>query len=1174
MISKASLRAAAAVLLVSATAQAALGQREVDLFFGIAGELMRQGVQAEQANKQRALQLQQQQAAAAAELAARQAYEQEFYTRAQTALKSLGFYTMEVDGKTGPGTRAAIAAYQAAFSAVGTFDDDALYELEWRAAEGWRSLAEAAAAQAGGFANRADYVKAKEGGFSSASVYQAAVSSGFADAQVYDVFLQSGAPDKKTFDAQAAEVAALEAATDLCLGATQAQDWVAALAPCYDATRAKPNDVATKVALETVLRGAESTLTSARANLEGKRAELAALLGDASGSNADLVTLRREINDLAEDVLFVELHLQASQCADLVSREMWREALPACYVEVSIDHLAGATLDQAQELIAAISADRDLAKRGLEKAEAELAAETSRLALADAKAKASKILADVSAYSEGGNQFERGIDVARELVALRGAAAGEDAALIETHAAQLMSLLETDQAYVEAALAMAEARRAAEQAAMLGARREAEMLDAFMLDYIGRNVTSEKIASLLPLSEALAETLTEGNGERITAAQASTRRALDSFGLGDELADFAATFSASRVSAEDLDVAEAQSATQEKARETAKAAAETLLSSIEVYSNAGGKFTSPVAVARGLTSLKAALGESSLADLKLAHENLAALVAQEPDYVADQTRRSNVSDVALANAIALAGDELARINDFLLAYISSHLADDNIESVVELQLEVEAALAAPASAEIVRTLGSTTASISQMELAEDLGRFLEEEDARSEVADAPTASNGLAVTLANAELLEGAHDDFLVLRNSVAPHLVYDLLGNLRVDGGIADACWLHAAPADETPLLMARTQLATMGIGRLETSHCNDPLLTADLVMLRRGDFLAMPPSDAHPIIAAFEDARLRLILQVKGEDAVQESARLAEQAASIVSGLENGTIRGFGLLQITGGKEGICPVVADLMPHNKGLAQLADVIAFLVSEPRFMTAMSVEEAFVAAQRGRCSAVYASAADLRALSEGMVRAGIAASVAPLWVEADEIDLETTRLAELSAQQVQAQQASAALAAAKSADMRTAVEKRQAELRAEYQDRATGSQKDVGDLVREFVQSGRSSGLQDAFPQFAKHLRDLSTNKWVITGVQDELQDYGTATWQNREVEALLVKVTLERENAILGLYAHDCVVLGYLIDREFRVTRDPVEASCGDDSGMADWEKGRAFSSVWHLTQ
>lgn len=1181
MIPKALWPAALAVAFSVASLHPAHAQREVDLFFGIAGEMIRLGAQNDQIKRQQTQQAQQQRAADEAQRAAQQAAEFEFYSRAQTALKTLGYYNMAVDGATGPGTRAAIAAYQVAFRLPDAFDQQALFDLEWRASEGWRSLAEIEAAETGGFSRRDDFIRASEAGFLSAAHYKAAVAHGFADAEEYDAFVLSGAPDKSSFETTRTQLAAANAAIDQCLTATQAKDWSAALAPCYAAAKAKSADAGAQLALEAVLSGAQTALVHDKAELADKRAALAKLLNGASDvtSSDAVAVLRGEVNLLAETVLFTELHLQSGQCSDLVARRAWDEAVPACHVSVSVDHLAGEKRSQADELVARIAENRGKAEAGAEAAKADIAAEANRLALLDAKTKAASLVADVSAFDEQGKKFAEGIAVAREVVALRQASEGNDAVAIERHFSALEALLGADEAYVAAQSAMATAREQAGQAAVLEARRQAEMLEAFVLAYVSSNVMSSHVPALLPLSETLGAALGEGNAERITSAQAAARQALEQLGLGGELASFSASHKAPVVSAEQLDEADAQTANASMALQSAINASETLVASITSFAESGGTFADTIGVARGVVRVKAGLARPSLPDLQVAHDALALLVGGDANFVAASTQRSEVNDAALANAIASAREELTGINEFLLGHISANLTDDDILSAVDLQMAVETALAGPASAEMVRTLKGATEAILAMDLSDSLAAYINQQAARSTVAEGPVASNGLAVTPANSGLLQGAEDDLLVLRNSGAPHLVYDLVGNLRVDGGLANACWTHVAPESPISLLMARQQLGALGIDRINLSQCDKPLDTADLVVLRRGDFLALPPSVARPLVAAFEDGRLKSIVAIEGIEANRESNRLAGEAASIASRIGNATLRGFGLLQLTHGEGGICPAVADLAPHGNGLAKRADSIAFFFAEPRLKPSMSAEQAFVAAQRGECTGIYAASADLRTLSEALEKADIAFTTAPIWVEAEEVENEVRRLAEISAEQVkdeaareQAEQATAALDAAKTADQRSELEARQAALRDEYEERATGARKDIADLVRELVQTGKSDDLAGLFPQTFQLIRSAVSDKWVITDTQDDLADYGTAVWQGRAVEAILVRVTTKRENSILGLYGSDCVVLGHLVDREFRINRDSVEATCSDEAAIAEWAAGREMKSIWHL--
>ena len=95
-----------AALLSSVSGQPAQAQFNARDAFGITTDIFRLGVEINRANAEQeranAVVRQQQQQAAQAEA--------NFYRRVQTALKTLGYYTMSIDGDPGPGTNRAIAA--------------------------------------------------------------------------------------------------------------------------------------------------------------------------------------------------------------------------------------------------------------------------------------------------------------------------------------------------------------------------------------------------------------------------------------------------------------------------------------------------------------------------------------------------------------------------------------------------------------------------------------------------------------------------------------------------------------------------------------------------------------------------------------------------------------------------------------------------------------------------------------------------------------------------------------------------------------------------------------------------------------------------------------------------------------------------------------------------------
>ncbi len=87
----------------------------------------------------------------------------------------------------------------------------------------------------------------------------------------------------------------------------------------------------------------------------------------------------------------------------------------------------------------------------------------------------------------------------------------------------------------------------------------------------------------------------------------------------------------------------------------------------------------------------------------------------------------------------------------------------------------------------------------------------------------------------------------------------------------------------------------------------------------------------------------------------------------------------------------------------------------------------------------------------------------------------------------------------------------------------------------------------------------------------MVDRYNDELVDYGTADWQGRRLEAVVIKTSVTTKNAVRGEYSDACFVFGYLIDNEFEMRRDPITLPCETAStGLQTWQTGRSFESRW----
>jgi hypothetical protein len=1151
----------------------AAAQNGADAFFGIAGALIQHSIAVEQENKRQQQVLRRQYERQEAQKAA----DQQFTTRMQSALARLGFYRAEVDGKAGPATRAALTDYQRAFHLVtGKIGDSELEALEARAVSGWRSADEQRQAEMAGFDRRDEYLAARQAGFSQQTEWRRAKAQGFDSAKDYQAFLASGLTSKAAYDQQKQAVAAISKAADQCNQLAETRQWLTALEPCFTAVQARPDDVALTTLLNAVRKQAETLLADSRSLLKDKQEELAKAV---SSGNHDADGLRREITKLNNNILLAQLRLRAARCGDLIDQSDWKTASTECYYHVSVSHLSGDEREHADNLLAALSQHRQKAMTALKAEKEKAEAEAERLALAQAKERASGLLAEVEAYTAEGSGFTDGFGIALSVTALRDAIKETDSSTIEKAIAELDGRLQKESSFLSARKARLAAAKETKQVAARQARQQAEMLAAFVKSYVSAHVMFEGVPQLLSLQNHLAAALKSGNVAEITVAQADGRNAIGRLGLAADLDRFAQSYNAPVLTADQLAEQNAAIATDQLSVRTATEQANDLIAAIGNFAKSGNSFADPRAVAQAITDLREAMKQPEAGLLQSRLSALSTLANADPRFVAASKQREQATDIALANAIADAKEDAKMVDGFLRDYIGKHLADSDIGPIVGLQGGVDDALQAPPSARLVDVVKQTHAGIERLGLADDLDLFAQAAQQSSEKPSVATADNGIAITIANEALLEGNPGDLLVLRNASgsAPHLALDLTGNLMVQGGSTAACWPYPVPDETIQLLMAKQQLVKKGIEQVAWSQCSDRIDDTDLMVMERGAFLALAPSAARPIISAFEDGRLQTLIKVTSDEADEKSNAYAVETASLQSRIQNKTLKGFGILKIDRGKSDICMVVDDAAPHANLLAADTDELAFFIDVPRIQKPTTATKAFVAAQRGDCAAIYGGVDDLRELMTALDRDAIDYRLLPIWIDLDEVKKEETRLAELSKKQVEAEtlrrqrlESEAKLAATKRADLMSAAQKRQAELRATYGEEATGAEKTVADMVRHRIWNGPSDALQGFFPAVDSHSSKTLTDHWKFTDMTDELVDYGTASWQGRRTKAIVSTLRFKRENAILGLYAEDCFTLTYLIDEEFRTRRDALSTQCSDTAALDEWLQGHDFDSLW----
>lgn len=619
------------------------------------------------------------------------------------------------------------------------------------------------------------------------------------------------------------------------------------------------------------------------------------------------------------------------------------------------------------------------------------------------------------------------------------------------------------------------------------------------------------------------------------------------------------------------------------ALEAARDRVETLTDNLTTFLDAKRALSKPLDVAKAFVVLKQQRESTDFRPIEQALTRLEDLLSTEDDFQKFLEEKRLSEDVAKTNARATAEAEIRRTEAFIEQYVAANLLDDRVAELLALQAALSDARKSAQDVRIMNGQREAKATIERLGLSGELVSFVHAD------ADKPsniqTASNGLAITEENKPLLEGDPKDILLLGNfgPDAPHLVLNLLGKPAFDGGAADYCWQGGVSGVSNAEIRVNQALQSVGAEKVSAAaNCSAKALhSVDVIVFERGLFLQSDVAQASVIVEAFERRDLKLLEQIAWADVGEEALRNTETADSIKKDVIAGLRSGYGFVQSDNGAPGACLVVEEKsLPLHRRLfdANKTALDKFMRSDQPTV-ATSLERAFVGVQKQNCGLVYAEAADLRQLLQGMDKARLAYSFLPVWIGPDAIaaeraalnDMQTAEQRDIAARQ-QEREGQQTLAAKQASDAETRRSKAQAELRSRYAQEAKAAYNRLSGMAEEYLRSQEDGGeFGDLFPEIALWKRKHLAGGWEISGYRGTLVDFGTADWQGRRLEAILVETVAESKNAALGVYAEHCFVTGYLRDDEFGQFRDVIAAPCTDATEpMNMWRAGRGFQSRW----
>jgi hypothetical protein len=359
---------------------------------------------------------------------------------------------------------------------------------------------------------------------------------------------------------------------------------------------------------------------------------------------------------------------------------------------------------------------------------------------------------------------------------------------------------------------------------------------------------------------------------------------------------------------------------------------------------------------------------------------------------------------------------------------------------------------------------------------------------------------------------------------------------------------------------------------------RCNPgQLLSYDLIATQRNAFLRSKREDALALTKSIEEDNLRKFAEVTAAELNKASDAEHAQIEKIKANIADGAPDGFGVVLLKTGSPNLCLAVgAKTSSHRQLLLPDEGKLDLEMQTEAVIKDTNIEDAFINVQKRQCGAVYASAANLKALTAALARNNIPYTFSSIWNLPADVEREETALVEKDrvakqeeTERTQRNDDQSRLAAVRAQDLSATQVAQQAALRQKYGDSAKAASNALSSEIIAWTKD-QSGGIGGLYPAYVAWLTDKLADHWEVTTIDSDVQDFGTASFKNRALDTVFARITLHLRNRMLGDYDNPCFVFGRISDTEFSMSREPAFARCNDEAAIRSWQAGHQFKSEW----
>ena len=433
-------------------------------------------------------------------------------------------------------------------------------------------------------------------------------------------------------------------------------------------------------------------------------------------------------------------------------------------------------------------------------------------------------------------------------------------------------------------------------------------------------------------------------------------------------------------------------------------------------------------------------------------------------------------------------------------------------------------------------------------------------------------------------LAEGPPDEILLLYNAspTAPKVWKNVRGDVVFQDDAASLCF--SQPSVELPVARyVEHYLGDRGARKVGSMappcDLSNAAKAVDIIAFQRGNLLKSREDYVLALAKLLEADFFRRYETITNYD--EEFRNRQTLSLQIESDLEKGLRSGFGAISVTE-----TPVACVIPPvkaeRSDGLKELlrrnADVITpTLTAGWQYVDTPSTDLAFRGLQRHQCGYLLADENGLKTLMLALRREQIKYAFAPVWWDEKQVEQATFDAHDAVQQEILKQKdierklrEDEALQEQRDKDNQNKKTEIERKLRAANGAKARGLMNYIQDLVSGMAEK-HAVEKGDLFPTYLNWLNERFADKWETFNVNSDVADFGTAQWQARPLDAVVVKTIVHQKNRILGKYEEPCFVFGFVNDDEFNMIRDPFVFDCSDTGDLNKWKIGERFQSRWN---